>query len=205
MTVLGRSEEEAQLDTAKLFYPSMQVADIFELPVEIAYRRARPAARPRAGAGGRPPLRLAGPGSGPHAAHPLPQGERSDGRDDPGSVAKMSKSDPSSAIPSLRARPRSPSGSAGRSARRSRSTGTRSSRWPNTSCSRGTGAIEVERDPRHGGAVTFPDEASFLEAWRTGALHPMDLKNAVARSLARIVGPPSEELKGVPGADGQGL
>ncbi|HTT35293.1 MAG TPA: tyrosine--tRNA ligase, partial [Thermoplasmata archaeon] len=50
MTVLGRSEEEASLDTAKLLYPAMQVADIFELPVDLAYagidqRRAHVLAR----------------------------------------------------------------------------------------------------------------------------------------------------------------
>ncbi|EQD47525.1 tyrosyl-tRNA synthetase, partial [mine drainage metagenome] len=37
MTILGRGEEEENLDTAKLLYPSMQVADIFELPVDLAY------------------------------------------------------------------------------------------------------------------------------------------------------------------------
>ncbi|EQD41168.1 tyrosyl-tRNA synthetase, partial [mine drainage metagenome] len=37
MSILGRSEEESALDTAKMFYPAMQAADIFELPVDLAY------------------------------------------------------------------------------------------------------------------------------------------------------------------------
>lgn len=37
LTIMGRKEDEAELDSSKLIYPSMQVADIFELDVDIAY------------------------------------------------------------------------------------------------------------------------------------------------------------------------
>ncbi|MDI6887089.1 MAG: tyrosine--tRNA ligase [Candidatus Thermoplasmatota archaeon] len=37
MTIMGRKEEEAELDTSKIIYPAMQCADIFELNVDIAF------------------------------------------------------------------------------------------------------------------------------------------------------------------------
>jgi len=36
LTIMGRKEEEADLDSSKLIYPAMQVADIFELDVDVA-------------------------------------------------------------------------------------------------------------------------------------------------------------------------
>ncbi|MEM2838905.1 MAG: tyrosine--tRNA ligase [Thermoplasmata archaeon] len=37
MTIMGRDEDEAELDFSKLIYPPMQVADIFALGVDVAY------------------------------------------------------------------------------------------------------------------------------------------------------------------------
>jgi tyrosyl-tRNA synthetase len=205
MTVLGRGEEEAQLDTAKLFYPSMQVADIFELPVELAYagldqRRAHVLAREVAHREGWPV---------PVAVHtPLIPSLKGSGRmdaSDPGSLAKMSKSDPASAIPLPASGAEISERIRGAFCEAKQIDGNPVVALAVHVLLPWSGALEVERDPRHGGPVTYPDEATFLEAWRTGALHPMDLKNAVARGLTRIVGPPSERLAGVPGADGQGL
>jgi tyrosyl-tRNA synthetase len=36
MTIMGRKESDAETDSSKLMYPSMQVADIFELNVDVA-------------------------------------------------------------------------------------------------------------------------------------------------------------------------
>ncbi|MCG2718494.1 MAG: tyrosine--tRNA ligase [Nanoarchaeota archaeon] len=36
MTIMGRKESEAETDSSKLMYPSMQAADIFELNVDVA-------------------------------------------------------------------------------------------------------------------------------------------------------------------------
>ena len=36
MTIMGRKEEEGDLDSSKFLYPSMQAADIFELEVDVA-------------------------------------------------------------------------------------------------------------------------------------------------------------------------
>ena len=37
MDIMGRGEEEAEKDLSKLFYPAMQVADIFYLQLDVAY------------------------------------------------------------------------------------------------------------------------------------------------------------------------
>ncbi|MEW6069926.1 MAG: tyrosine--tRNA ligase [Candidatus Thermoplasmatota archaeon] len=37
MTIMGRKEEEAELDTSKIIYPAMQCADIFELNIDLAF------------------------------------------------------------------------------------------------------------------------------------------------------------------------
>ncbi|HEV2166578.1 MAG TPA: tyrosine--tRNA ligase, partial [Thermoplasmata archaeon] len=205
MSVLGRTEEEAQLDTAKLFYPSMQAADIFELPVDLAYagidqRRAHVLAREVAHRYDWPV---------PVALHtPLISSLSGAGRMDattPGSVPKMSKSDPTSAIPI-------PAGAEGIS-ERIRGAFCEAKQVdgnPVVELARHvllpwSGKISVERAPKHGGPIEYVEEAPFLEAWRTGSLHPMDLKNAVARGLSEIVLPASRALEGVPGADGVGL
>ena len=36
MTIMGRKEEDAEMDTSKLIYPAMQCADIFQLDVDVA-------------------------------------------------------------------------------------------------------------------------------------------------------------------------
>jgi len=37
MDIMGRGEEEAEKDLSKLFYPAMQVSDIFYLQLDVAY------------------------------------------------------------------------------------------------------------------------------------------------------------------------
>lgn len=37
MTIMGRKEDEAELDSSKILYPIMQVTDIFHLGVDVAY------------------------------------------------------------------------------------------------------------------------------------------------------------------------
>ena len=195
MTVLGRSEEEEQLDTAKLFYPSMQVADIFELPVEIAYagvdqRRAHVLAREVAHRSGWPV---------PIAVHtPLISSLKGGGRMDATTHSverKMSKSDPSSAI-ALPA-------SAGEIEERIRGAFCAAKEIegnPIVEIARHivfpwTGTLEVERPARHGGPVTYATAEEFLGAWRSGGLHPADLKASVARALVRILEPRGPALE----------
>ena len=189
MSILGRSEEEADLDTAKLFYPPMQAADIFELPVDLAYggmdqRRAHVLAREVAHHFGWDP---------PVAIHtPLLSSLRGPGRMDAadGSVErKMSKSDPTSGIPipasaeTIRER----IGQAVCPARIADGN-------PVVEIVRyivfpWSGTLSVDRAAEHGGPVAFDSEAAFVTAWTDGALHPKDLKAAVAAALDRLMAP----------------
>lgn len=205
MTILGRTEEEAQLDTAKLFYPAMQAADIFELPVELAYagidqRRAHVLARETAHHYGWPV---------PLAVHtPLISSLKGGGRMDPATLGvekKMSKSDPSSAITI----PSTPEEI------RTRITGAFCPAKvleanPIAELAQHVvfpweGALEIPRAEKHGGPLRFDAVAAFTEAYGAGSIHPMDLKAAVASSLERILAGPSEHFRQHPPALPSGI
>ncbi len=94
MTIMGRSEDEAELDSSKVFYPILQATDIFCMNVDLAYagidqRRAHMLAREAAEKlGWRKPIAL-------HT--PLLPGLAGGNRMDP-TASKMSKSKPDSNI-----------------------------------------------------------------------------------------------------------
>ena len=94
MDIMGRSEDEAERDLSKLFYPAMQVSDIFYLKLDVAYggtdqRHAHMLARDVSKKLGITP---------PVAIHtPLLSGLQAGGRMDP-IESKMSKSKPDSMI-----------------------------------------------------------------------------------------------------------
>ncbi|MGI0055572.1 MAG: tyrosine--tRNA ligase [Thermoplasmata archaeon] len=189
MSIMGRQEEEASLDTSKLFYPSMQAADIFELPVEIAYggmdqRRAHVLAREVAHQHHWPV---------PSAIHtPLLSSLQGGGRMDPtegGVERKMSKSDPTSSIPI----PSTPEVIAER---------LRAAYCPAKATEGNpiveiaelilfpwTGAFEIDRAEKHGGPLRFATREEFRATWTAGGLHPQDLKTAVAKGLEPLLAP----------------
>ncbi len=190
VTIMGRKEDEAEVDAAKLFYPAMQVADIFELPVDLAYagmdqRRAHVLAREIAHHYGWPV---------PIALHtPLTSSLKGGGRmnmDDSGMIErKMSKSDPSSAIvvPSDEA--------------------TVDSRIKGAFCTQKEvegnpvyelacdlllpweGFLKIERPAKFGGDLTLTSREELLALWGEGKLHPQDLKAAVASGIKRVLSP----------------
>jgi tyrosyl-tRNA synthetase len=94
MNIMGRTEDEAEKDLSKLFYPAMQVSDIFYLDLDVAYggmdqRHAHMLARDVAKKIGK---------KAPVALHtPLLTGLQAGSRMDPIEV-KMSKSKPDSMI-----------------------------------------------------------------------------------------------------------
>jgi tyrosyl-tRNA synthetase len=94
MDIMGRSEDEAERDLSKLFYPAMQVSDIFYLNLDVAYggmdqRHAHMLARDVAKKIGR---------KSPVAIHtPLLSGLQAGGRMNPIEI-KMSKSKPDSML-----------------------------------------------------------------------------------------------------------
>jgi tyrosyl-tRNA synthetase len=194
MTILGRTEEESQLDTAKLFYPSMQAADIFELPVSIAYagidqRRAHVLAREAAHQNGWPV---------PIAVHtPLISSLKGGGRMDPASMAierKMSKSDPTSAITIPSTPEEIRERVAGAFCPSKEVDGNPIVEIARSIVFPWEGRLEIPRAEKHGGPLEFDSEAAFTEAWTGGKLHPQDLKGAVGAAIVRILEPAHSHL-----------
>ncbi len=199
LPIMGRAEEDANLDTAKLFYPSMQAADIFQLPVEIAYagidqRRAHVLAREVAH----------------HYRWPVPVGVhtplvsslKGGGRMDPESLTvekKMSKSDPDAGI-RIHAEPeliRDRIAAAYCPAKEIDGN-------PVVELARYVvipweGRLAVERAAKHGGPLDLATDEEFLKTWRAGGLHPQDLKSSVAAALARITEPAKRFFAAHPG------
>jgi tyrosyl-tRNA synthetase len=194
MAIMGRGEEEGDQDTAKLLYPSMQAADIFELPVDLAYggldqRRAHVLAREVAHHYGWPV---------PSAIHtPLLSSLKGSGRMDPlddRGTGKMSKSDPTTSIPIV--------ADAATIAERIRTAFCPAKEVEGNPVVEVVryilfpweGHFAIDRSPKHGGAVAFESPEAFLSAWTAGSIHPQDVKGAVASALDRLVAPARARL-----------
>jgi tyrosyl-tRNA synthetase len=189
MSIMGRSEEESALDTSKLLYPSMQAADIFELPVELAYggmdqRRAHVLAREIAHQYHWPV---------PSAIHtPLLSSLKGGGRMDPtegGVERKMSKSDPSSGVPIPSNRATIDERIGGAFCPPKEIEGNPIVEIVRYILFPWEGRLDVPRPEKFGGPLAFDQLDQFLTAWQAGQLHPQDLKAAVAAALDRRMEP----------------
>ena len=183
MTIMGREENEMELDSSKIMYPAMQVADIFDLNVDVAYsgidqRRAHMLARDVA-----EKLNW----KKPIAVHtPVLSGLQGKGRMD-AIESKMSKSDPESCIfihDNKEAIKR---------------------KINNAFCPKGIEdnpileicryillptfqAITIGRPEKFGGDLIL-DFTQLIKVYEAGKLHPLDLKNAVAKYLDEMLEP----------------
>jgi len=186
MDIMGREEEEADKDLSKLFYPAMQVSDIFYLELDAAYggmdqRHAHMLARDVSKKLGKKP---------PVAIHtPLLTGLQAGGRMDP-IEAKMSKSKPDSMI-SIHDTP-----------------DTVNKKMSKAFCPEkqieGNPVLEIckyvifpemkgkkfliERPEKFGGNLEFADYNGLEQSFANG-LHPLDLKNATAKYINMILEP----------------
>ncbi len=189
MSIMGRKEDEADLDSSKIIYPFMQVADIFDLDVDIAYggmdqRHAHMLAREIA-----PKLNY----KVPIAIHtPLLPGLQGTGRMDP-VESKMSKSKPNSSInvhenaDIIRAK------------------------ISKTYCQEKDiinnpllkiaeyiifpyykDSITIKREEKFGGDITVSSYRELEQNFAEGLIHPLDLKNSIADELIEILKPTSE-------------
>jgi tyrosyl-tRNA synthetase len=189
MSIMGRMEDEEGLDTSKLFYPSMQVADIFELPVEIAYggmdqRRAHVLAREAAHQHHWPV---------PKAVHtPLLSSLKGGGRMEPGEGTlerKMSKSDPTSSVP-IPSTPEILKERLGHAFCPAKETqGNPIVELVEFVIFPWTNHFQIDRPAKFGGPIAFETVEEFRAAWSGGTLHPQDLKEGVAKAIERLVEP----------------
>lgn len=201
MTIMGRKDEEADVDAAKMFYPAMQVADIFELPVDLAYagldqRRAHVLAREVAHHyHWRPPV----------AVHtPLISSLKGGGRmnmDEAGVIErKMSKSDPTAGIPIPSTPALIEERIKGAYCPAKELEGNPLVELVNHVILPWEGKLEVKRPAKFGGDVSFTARAEFEATWREGKLHPQDLKATVVAALTRILAPANDHFAAHPEA-----
>jgi len=187
MTIMGRSEDEAEVDSSKLFYPILQATDIFCLDVDLAYagmdqRRAHMLARDAAEKlGWKKPIAL-------HT--PLLPGLKGGDRMDP-AASKMSKSDPDSNVnihdndEDIRRKMNKaycPPGKEEESVN------------PVLMLCKyvvmpRNGKLDIDRPEKFGGPVSFANYDDVASSYFSGKLHPMDLKKGVAEGLIGSLAP----------------
>ncbi len=186
MDIMGRNEDEAEKDLSKLFYPAMQVSDIFYFDLDVAYggmdqRHAHMLARDVSKKLNRKP---------PVAVHtPLLTGLQAGGRMDPNEV-KMSKSKPDSMI-SIHDKPESVNKKI------------KKAFCPEKQV-KGNPILEIckyiifpelknenfviKRPEKWGGNLEFYSYEELEEQFKK-ELHPQDLKNATAEYINMILEP----------------
>jgi tyrosyl-tRNA synthetase len=185
MTIMGRREDETITDTAKFIYPAMQVADIFELNVNVALggldqRKAHMLARDVAEKfGWRKPIAI-------HT--PLLPGLHSGGRMN-AIDAKMSKTTPDSCIYI-----HDTVDEVNRKIRRAYCPERLPEGNPVIDMCKYIifpqfGKLTIARAERHGGELAITNFDDLVELYRHGKLHPLDLKTNVARYLNEILSP----------------
>lgn len=180
MDIMGRSEDEGDKDMSKFLYPAMQVADIFHMNMDLAYggmdqRHAHMLARDVAKKVGH---------KAPVALHtPLvPNLKGGQGRMDP-LEAKMSKSDPNSGIflhdtakqvQKKVSKAHCPAGE--------KEDNPVLDLLRMVIATRQT-EFHIDRPEKFGGPLHYDSSQAIEDAFVSGDLHPMDLKNGVASWL----------------------
>jgi len=202
LPIMGRSLEAGDVEAAWLFYPCMQAADIFHMEVEVAcagmdQRKVHMLARDVAEKlGWRKPIclhtpllmGLAGPGAVIEGV--FDEDERLNKR----IRSKMSKSVPGSCIyvhdepEEIRAKLRKAYCPAKQVEDNPVLELARLIVFPALGC------LEVDRPEKYGGPVAYDSYAELERDFVSGALHPLDLKNAVADALAEILRPVREHF-----------
>jgi len=184
MTIMGRTDDEAEIDASKVMYPPMQVADIFELGVDIAYagmdqRRAHMLARDAAEKlGWKKPIAIHTP-----LLVSLQGGERMDPVE-----AKMSKSRPNSAV-YLHDTPAEISKKIKDAFCPKEVEGNPVLDIMNLIVFPRLGTVKIERPAKYGGPMEFHSFKELADAYTAGKLHPQDLKKGTADLLGQILEP----------------
>jgi tyrosyl-tRNA synthetase len=187
LTIMGRKEEDAELDASMLIYPAMQVTDIHVLDLDLALggmdqRHAHMLYRDLAPKLGWKQV---------VAVHtPLLVGLKGKGRMD-AIEAKMSKSKPETAILI-----HDPPEEIARKVEKAFCPPKDTEDNFVTEVARlillPKGPLTVERPAKFGGDVTYANFEELAKAYRAGDLHPKDLKTAVSRALADRLAPVGE-------------
>lgn len=187
MTIMGRKEDDAELDSSKFLYPLMQATDIFRLDVDVAYagidqRRAHMLAREAA-----EKLHW----KVPVAVHtPLLPGLKGMNRMDP-IANKMSKSDPDSGI-LIHDAPADIERKIKKAFCPPEVEGNPMLAICRYMLFREAPTFIIDRPEKFGGKLVFNSYAELEEAYAAQKLHPMDLKMGVAKALSDYLAPARE-------------
>ncbi len=191
LTIMGRKEEEADMDASMLIYPAMQVADIFQLGVDVALggldqRKAHMLARDVSEKLGWKKV---------VAIHtPLLPGLQGGERMDP-VEAKMSKSNPESSIfihdsqEEVKRKIRKaycPEGEL---------VGNPIIEICRYIIFNNMDEMTISRPEKFGGDLQVNGYSELEDAFSTGQLHPQDLKKSVANYLSEILEPVRDYFK----------
>jgi tyrosyl-tRNA synthetase len=205
ISIMGRTSKEL-VQTSQLFYPMMQVSDVFWLDVDICQlgldqRRANILAREVARKlGWKVPVAVHH-----HMLMGLQGVKQPEGFDEDSSLdaeisSKMSKSRPETSI--------FVHDTGGEIAKKVNSAycpakqveGNPLMEYSKHIIFRKMGSMKVERPPKFGGNVEFFSYEELARAYETGTLHPADLKSGVAGALEQVVRPIREHFEKDPSA-----
>ena len=187
LTIMGRQEDEGEMDSSKTLYPLLQAADIFALDVDVAYagmdqRKAHMLARE---ASDRLKWKKA------VAVHtPLLSGLKGGNRMDPVS-AKMSKSDPDSGI-LIHDSPEDIKRKVGKAFCPPEAEANPVLEIVKYVLFERIDTFVLKRPEKFGGNLEFRSYQELEEAYVAGKVHPMDLKNNVAETLSEVLAPTRE-------------
>jgi len=194
LTIMGRKEEEADLDASKLIYPAMQVADIHWMNLDLAlggmdqrhahmlYRDVAPKLGWKQVVALHTPLLPALDGGG---RMDLVAGKMSKSRPDASILLNDSSRDVERKIGKAFCPAKEPVGN------------------PVLEIARlillpRRGKLMIPRDPKFGGDVTYASFNEVAKAYADGELHPKDLKAGVAAGLNELLGPVRKFFKAHP-------
>ena len=191
MDIMGRAEDEAEKDLSKLFYPMMQVSDIFYLDLDVAYggmdqRRAHMLARETAKKIGK---------KTPVALHtPILTGLQAKGRMNP-LEAKMSKSKPESMI-SIHDNEEDVEKKIMKAfCPEKQIEGNPILEMWKYIIFPEYKEITITRPEKFGGDLTFSSYNEMEKTFAQGKLHPLDLKKATTQYLNKILKPIQDYFK----------
>jgi len=203
LPIMGREMDQSDLEAASTFYPCMQVADIFQMELDVAcagmdQRKAHALARDVADKlGWRKPTSL--------HTHLLP-GLAGVRRMD---TTKFDENQQLNAqITSKMSKSVAESGIIVHDAPEIIRKKLRAAYCPEKEIE-GNPVIEIvryvvfpwmdtftiDRPAKYGGSTTFTTSSELEDQYRLGGVHPLDLKNAVAESLIKILEPVREEFR----------
>jgi tyrosyl-tRNA synthetase len=200
LTIMGRKEGELT-ETAQYFYPMMQTADIFHLKADICQlgldqRRANMLAREL------------GPKLGWHkpvvvSHHMLmglegvkqPEGYEENAKLDSEISSKMSKSKPSTCIYMHDSKEEIRKKINSAFCPEKQIEGNPIMEYSKHLIFRKFDCMKIERPAKFGGSIEFSSYAELESAYRSGTLHPMDLKNGVADGLDKMINPVREHFE----------